>query len=149
MFIGFDLLLVGGFIFNKIKEHRDLKIEKSGITYTASFVSYYSNTKHNGVEKYSITYTWQDRNNVTHTNTTKQCYSKQEADLVKNAKTFEIKAIENKSIILDLYNSINKKLKENTNKNKKNTITCIYCSTVFNKTQTRCPSCGAPSKIEE
>ena len=130
-------------MFIKIKNIK--KVMQEGSIYTASFVSYSTNTKENNIPKYSLRYEWKDEQGNEYQGKTDDIYNLDEVYLVQNAQTFKIKAIGELSVVIEKTESL---IMRSTIKevNKPQLINCEYCHSVYSSEERQCPNCGAAKK---
>lgn len=143
VFVMIEILFVVALISIIIKHFKEKRVAKIGKEYMATFVSFDSNVTVNGVPKYRMHYTWQDEYGNVKTDKTGSDYVIQEVQIFETVKNFKIKSDGEVSIIMDDPAKILHKLKK-THGQKTNTVKCSYCGTVFDDTNDRCSSCGAP-----
>ena len=122
-------------------------ISMKGKKYEATFVSIIPGVVLNGTPLYKISYIWKDDEGVTHDGTSATDYTLNEASIFENAKTFNILGWKNNSRIIDKPSKLTKLM---VTEPKDVTIDsyyqCEYCGSIFQKSESRCHSCGAPIK---
>ena len=149
IFIVVSLGLIGSAVASAYNAFMKNKIDKYGVEVNAQVLDMIGGTKVNGVEKFSIKYSWSDPNTgeFIEKKTTHK-FTKKEAQALIDANTIRIKVLNKKSYILtnvtelvlgnnsSMGSSISDKIYKNKN--------CQYCGGVIeDEDASYCPLCGA------
>ena len=146
-----DGLLWIAAIVTIVKEFKKRAIGKKGTEYTATFMAMTSNVKVNNVPRYAISYFWKDEKGEIHEDKSGHDFSYKEALAYSNAGTFKIRAIGEDSVITSRPSKLLYQLNKTEKQLEKSEqfIRCPYCNSRFEKSNTKCPYCGAHAPEEQ
>ena len=140
-----DGLLWLAVIVTIIKEIKKKSISKKGTEYTATYIAMSSNVKVNNVPMYAITYCWKDEKGEIHEDKSGHDFYYKEAIAYSNAGSFKIRAIGEDSVITSRPSKLIYELNKTEKQLEKNEqyVRCGYCNSRFEKSNLKCPYCGA------
>ena len=133
------------FIFKFIKRG---VLAFKGKTYTAKFVAIKPGIIYNGTPLYSICYTWQDDSGEVRDGKSDDDYTMTEAHAFELAGEFKISAYGDISKIISKPSKLVFKQAKEENVKVEDYYECPYCKAYLTKNTTKCPSCGAPRRVE-
>ena len=145
------ILCIAGIIKLSLRLKSDMCQKKnnfSGKEYMAEVTRITStgSEKPNPMHRYHIEYKWTDEEENEKEGQSDYIYTYVEALAMKEEKYIKIKAGSGKSIILS---KPNPKLLTGHTAEYKEIFECKYCGNVFEKSERKCPSCGADIKKQK
>jgi len=136
-----DLLIWIVFFVNIVRIINGKRILKNGKEFTASFVSFGSNVEINKSPIYFVSYVWENEQGEKKHGKSGSEYTLAEVEAFEIAKTFKIKAVGNKSVIVS--NPSLLIADQNTHLSTNGKRFCEYCNGTYDETANKCPWCGA------
>lgn len=146
-----DGLLWLAVITTIFKEIKKKSISKKGTEYTATFMAMSSNVRVNNVPMYAISYFWKDEKGEIHEDKSGHDFAYKEALAYSDAGTFKIRAIGEDSVITSRPSKLLYQLNKTEKQLEKSEqyVKCAYCNSRFEKSNSKCPYCGAHTSEEK
>lgn len=146
VFSSVDLVFWIILIVVMINAIKNKMVIKNGLEFTATLISFNSNTTINDHPIYYIKYYWNNASGERIEGKSKSVYTAREVILFEQAKQFKIKAIGDRSVVVTMPAELKAELYPNQPKLQDFEFECRYCGTSYNKSLKRCPKCGALKK---